>query len=158
MLLPCAAQSWLHAMQCTQLALHPTVSHAPTDLFMRTTEHPLLDVHDKINVVLSVVQVNSSILAVGYGQLACAPPQRGCVCVWSLKNPSSPLWAFATPSGVTALDWASNSPNLLALGFNNGTMAVHDARLHQVGSTCLCQVASSKPAMSCYLCEVVFIV
>ncbi|KAK9915209.1 hypothetical protein WJX75_006207 [Coccomyxa subellipsoidea] len=77
-------------------------------------------------------KVNKSILAVGYGQLAFGPPQKGCVCIWSLKNPSSPLWAFATSFGVTALDWATNSPNLLALGFNNGTMAMHDARTCQV--------------------------
>ncbi|EIE22521.1 hypothetical protein COCSUDRAFT_83478 [Coccomyxa subellipsoidea C-169] len=77
-------------------------------------------------------KVNSSILAVGYGQLAFGASQKGSVCVWSLKNPSSPLWAFATPVGVTALDWATNSPNLLALGFSNGTIAVHDARTRQV--------------------------
>lgn len=71
-------------------------------------------------------------LAVGYGQVEFGPQQPGLVAFWSLKNPSYPLWSFATPSGVTALDFSLHSPNMLAVGLYDGTLAVHDVSTRQV--------------------------
>ena len=78
-------------------------------------------------------------LAVGYGLAEPAAsggerrgerPRRdgaGLVAFWSLKNPEHPEWTFATPSGVTALDFSPTEPNLLAVGTHDGAVSVYDA-------------------------------
>lgn len=39
--------------------------------------------------------------------------------------------SFQTSSGVTAIDFSSSAPNILALGLYNGNIAVYDVRLKQ---------------------------
>ena len=82
----------------------------------------------------------ADVLAVGYGPAAGAPtagaregelPRRngaGLVAFWSLKNPEFPERTFATPFGVTALDFSPTAFNLLAVGTHDGTVSVYDAR------------------------------
>lgn len=68
------------------------------------------------------------LLAVGYGRLEYAVSGTGMVAVWSLANPTHPLWHAATPCGVSALDWSSKSAGCLAAGFFNGGIALYDVR------------------------------
>ena len=75
--------------------------------------------------------VRQDILAVGYGQFDFGPPLSGLVALWSLKNPGYPLWSFYTPSGVTAVDFSVQSPNMLAVGLYDGTLAVYDVKTQQ---------------------------
>ncbi|KAG1657267.1 hypothetical protein FOA52_010838, partial [Chlamydomonas sp. UWO 241] len=71
-------------------------------------------------------------LAVGYGNNSFdvgadhSVPTKGLVAFWSLKNPGHPLWMFETPAGVTSLDFAHHSPNILAVGLYNGAVAIYD--------------------------------
>jgi hypothetical protein len=44
--------------------------------------------------------------AVGYGSFVFGQQQEGLVCIWSMKNPSYPLWWFAVSSGVTSVDFS----------------------------------------------------
>lgn len=53
------------------------------------------------------------------------------VALWSLKNPVYPLWTFPTKFSVTALDFATHNPNILALGMYNGAINIHDVRSRQ---------------------------
>lgn len=46
------------------------------------------------------------LLAVGYGSFEFERQQGGLVCLWSMRNPSYPLWWFELESGVTALDFS----------------------------------------------------
>ncbi|KAF5827261.1 WD40-repeat-containing domain protein [Dunaliella salina] len=66
---------------------------------------------------------------------AAAPPAAashgGLVAFWSLKNPGFPLWWFETLSGVTALDFSTSAPNILALGLYSGAVAVYDVKQRQ---------------------------
>eukprot|EP00955_Chlamydomonas_euryale_P063421 358662-Chlamydomonas_euryale.AAC.2 len=80
---------------------------------------------------------SADLLAVGYGasgfDAAVEGGGRGLVAFWSLKNPAHPLWMFETASGVTALDFATYSPNVLAVGLYSGAVAVYDVRSRQGG-------------------------
>ncbi len=80
------------------------------------------------------LQVRKDVLAVGYGHFNFGPQQPGLVAFWSLKNPGHPLWTFPTRSGVTAVDFATQSPSMLAVGLYDGTLAVHDVSTRQVGA------------------------
>lgn len=66
---------------------------------------------------------NVDILGVGYGGPS---GSLGAVCVWCIKNPTHPerIYEFDTP--VTALDFSSKAPNLLAVGFYSGHVIVLD--------------------------------
>ena len=44
--------------------------------------------------------------AVGYGSFKFGEQQDGMVCIWSMKNPSYPLWWLKVASGVTSLDFS----------------------------------------------------
>lgn len=73
------------------------------------------------------------LLAVAYGEYAFLRQRPGLVAFWSLKNPKHPLWYFEVPCGVTAVDFSTTAPNLLAVGRYDGTVAIYDVR--QRGST-----------------------
>ena len=49
-------------------------------------------------------------------------------CCWSIKNPEYPERVFHTNSGITALDFSKQNPNLLAVGMYNGTISVYNVR------------------------------
>ncbi|KAK9829743.1 hypothetical protein WJX72_007628 [[Myrmecia] bisecta] len=76
-------------------------------------------------------KVRTDILAVGYGQHEFGPQRKGQVAFWSLKNPGYPLWTFATATGVTAVDFSTHNPNMLAVGLYDGTLAVYDVKSRQ---------------------------
>jgi WD40 repeat protein len=46
--------------------------------------------------------------------------------VWSLANPSYPVWHAATASGVSSLGWSAKAPGTLAAGFHDGGLATYD--------------------------------
>ena len=58
--------------------------------------------------------MSSDLLTVGYGQFEFCSQKDGLMAFWSLKNPFYPHATIPATSGVTALDFSSSSPNLLA--------------------------------------------
>ncbi|NXJ91564.1 WDR78 protein, partial [Corythaixoides concolor] len=73
-------------------------------------------------------KVNPDLLAVGYGGSDFKEQKKGLACCWSLKNPMWPERIFRCEHGVTALDFSMASPNLLAVGMYNGSVAIYDVR------------------------------
>ncbi|XP_053549195.1 dynein axonemal intermediate chain 4 [Bombina bombina] len=72
---------------------------------------------------------NSDLLAVGYGEFNFKEQDKGgLACCWSLKNTMWPERIFRCNYGVTALDFSSTIPNLLAVGMYNGTVAIYDVQ------------------------------
>ncbi|XP_072275535.1 dynein axonemal intermediate chain 4 isoform X2 [Pyxicephalus adspersus] len=71
---------------------------------------------------------NPDLLAVGYGQFGFKEQKGGLACCWSLKNTTWPERIFHCQSGVTAVDFSAASPNLLAVGMYDGTVAFYDVQ------------------------------
>lgn len=69
---------------------------------------------------------NPDILAVGYGSLEFGGAGTGLVCCWSIKNPEYPERLYHTTAPVTALDFALERPSFLAVGLQDGNLAVFD--------------------------------
>ncbi|KAK0151733.1 WD repeat-containing protein 78 [Merluccius polli] len=67
---------------------------------------------------------NQDLLAVGYGHSK--DHTAGLVCCWSLKNITWPERIFLCQSGVSALDFSASKPNLLAVGLQDGCIALHN--------------------------------
>ncbi|NXN23594.1 WDR78 protein, partial [Nycticryphes semicollaris] len=73
-------------------------------------------------------KVNPDLLAVGYGAFDFKEQKKGLACCWSLKNPMWPERIFQCEHSVTALDFSTARPNLLAVGMYNGSVAIYDVR------------------------------
>ena len=80
-------------------------------------------------------QVQTDVMAVGYGRHEFGTVGGGVVGLWSLKSPTWPLWSWSTPAGVTTLAWSSITGNLLAVGLHDGTLAVYNATARKVLSS-----------------------
>ncbi|GIL70976.1 hypothetical protein Vretimale_4066 [Volvox reticuliferus] len=87
-------------------------------------------------------KINPDLLAVGYGSYSFpsgnmqsgaegSSEPKGLVAFWSLKNLQHPLWSFEVKAAVTALDFSTYSPNLLAIGLYDGTVAIYDVKSRQ---------------------------
>uniref|UniRef100_A0A8C4PK86 Dynein axonemal intermediate chain 4 n=1 Tax=Equus asinus TaxID=9793 RepID=A0A8C4PK86_EQUAS len=73
-------------------------------------------------------KINSDLLVVGYGHFGFKEQKRGLACCWSIKNPTWPERIYQSPYGVTAVDFSIGSPNLLAVGYHNGTIAIYNVQ------------------------------
>ena len=51
---------------------------------------------------------------------------QGCICVFSLKNPSYPEYLCQAQSGVICVDIHSDHPHMLAAGLADGNVAVYN--------------------------------
>ncbi|XP_069881872.1 dynein axonemal intermediate chain 4 [Dipodomys merriami] len=77
---------------------------------------------------LSWNKANPDLLAVGYGHFGFKEQKRGLACCWSIKNPMWPERIFHSTYGVTTVDFSIGTPNLLAVGFHNGTIAIYNVQ------------------------------
>ncbi|XP_063156214.1 dynein axonemal intermediate chain 4 [Candoia aspera] len=73
-------------------------------------------------------KLNPDLLAVGYGQFRFKEQKKGLACCWSLKNPMWPERIYNCAYGVTALDFSTANPNLLAIGLFNGTIEIYNVQ------------------------------
>ncbi|KAM7099095.1 dynein axonemal intermediate chain 4 isoform 2-T3 [Molossus nigricans] len=73
-------------------------------------------------------KTNPDLLAVGYGHFGFKEQKKGLACCWSIKNPMWPERIYQSPYGVTAVDFSIGSPNLLAVGYHNGTISVYNVQ------------------------------
>ncbi|KFO23210.1 WD repeat-containing protein 78 [Fukomys damarensis] len=73
-------------------------------------------------------KMNPDLLAVGYGHFGFKEQKRGLACCWSIKNPMWPERVYPSPHGVTAVDFSIGAPNLLAVGYYNGTVAIYNVQ------------------------------
>ena len=70
------------------------------------------------------------------------PHRPGHIALWSLQNACWPVWHFSTSSGVAALDFSRQSPHLLAVGLQDGTVQLHDVKSRQASA---CPFSSGNP-------------
>ncbi|XP_028743533.1 dynein intermediate chain 4, axonemal isoform X1 [Peromyscus leucopus] len=73
-------------------------------------------------------KANPDLLAVGYGNFGFKEQKRGMACCWSIKNPMWPERIYHSSHGVTSVDFSIGAPNLLAVGYHNGTIAIYNVR------------------------------
>ncbi|XP_041508840.1 dynein intermediate chain 4, axonemal isoform X1 [Microtus oregoni] len=73
-------------------------------------------------------KANPDLLAVGYGNFGFKEQKRGMACCWSIKNPMWPERIYQSSYGVTSVDFSIGSPNLLAVGYHNGTVAIYNVQ------------------------------
>ncbi|XP_038191386.1 dynein intermediate chain 4, axonemal isoform X2 [Arvicola amphibius] len=73
-------------------------------------------------------KANPDLLAVGYGNFGFKEQKRGMACCWSIKNPMWPERIYQSSYGVTSVDFSISSPNLLAVGYHNGTIAIYNVQ------------------------------
>jgi len=64
------------------------------------------------------------LFAVAYGSYDFLKQSKGLILLYSLKNPSFPEMVYNTESGVMSLDIHPEYPNLIAVGFYDGTVGV----------------------------------
>ena len=69
---------------------------------------------------------NEDVFAVGYGSNRFASQDQGFVILWSLRNPAFPEKVYNLSSPVTAIDFASQKPQMLAVGLMDGRILVYD--------------------------------
>ncbi|XP_040612998.1 dynein intermediate chain 4, axonemal isoform X2 [Mesocricetus auratus] len=77
---------------------------------------------------LSWNKANPDLLAVGYGNFGFKEQRKGMACCWSIKNPMWPERIYQSSYGVTSVDFSIGTPNLLAVGYQNGTVAVYNVQ------------------------------
>ncbi|NWY46282.1 DNAI1 protein, partial [Sylvia atricapilla] len=68
------------------------------------------------------------LFAVGYGSYDFMKQGHGMLVLYTLKNPSFPEYSFSSQSGVMCLDFHSDHPNLLAVGFYDGNVAIYNLK------------------------------
>ncbi|NXO20993.1 DNAI1 protein, partial [Cisticola juncidis] len=68
------------------------------------------------------------LFAVGYGSYDFMKQGQGMLLVYTLKNPSFPEYSFSSGSGVMCLDFHSDHPHLLAVGFYDGNVAIYNLK------------------------------
>ncbi|XP_058513726.1 dynein axonemal intermediate chain 4 isoform X2 [Ochotona princeps] len=73
-------------------------------------------------------KTNPDLLAIGYGHFGFKEQKRGLACCWSIKNPMWPERVYQSSSGVMAVDFSIGAPNLLAVGYHNGTIAIYNVQ------------------------------
>eukprot|EP00941_MAST-03F_sp_MAST-3F-sp1_P000438 g438.t1 len=74
---------------------------------------------------------NGDLLVVGYSthdalKKTDSSEKEGKICFWSLKSPCFPERIIEVTSGVSSLSFSKESPSLLAVGCDDGTVAIYD--------------------------------
>ncbi|NXS89194.1 DNAI1 protein, partial [Erpornis zantholeuca] len=70
----------------------------------------------------------SDLFAVGYGSYDFMKQGHGMLLLYTLKNPSFPEYSFSSESGVMCLDFHSDHPHLVAVGFYDGNVAIYNLK------------------------------
>ncbi|NXD27294.1 DNAI1 protein, partial [Spelaeornis formosus] len=68
------------------------------------------------------------LFAVGYGSYDFLKQGHGMLLLYTLKNPSFPEYSFSSESGIMCLDFHSDHPHLLAVGFYDGNVAIYNLK------------------------------
>jgi len=67
---------------------------------------------------------NPTILAVAYGAQTGSDKANGLLLIWSAKIPSQPSRNYSFDSPLSAIGWSTERPNLLAIGFYDGSIKI----------------------------------
>jgi len=120
-----------------------TVKSSSTIKSSSVDEIPRLEVLWSFNCVLtkeknvscfSWNKTNSDIIAIGYGSFSFSEQNKhkvGLACCWNVKNVEYPERVYHCSASVSAVDFSTYQPNLLAVGCSDGTIAVYNVRSEQ---------------------------
>ncbi|KAK4876062.1 hypothetical protein RN001_012484 [Aquatica leii] len=75
---------------------------------------------------------NSDVLAVGYGKFFYTDRTTGMVMLWNIKNPVQPERCYKFEQPVTTINFSKNNPNLLGIGFYDGTIKIIDISIKEL--------------------------
>ncbi|KAL0133151.1 hypothetical protein PUN28_000720 [Cardiocondyla obscurior] len=75
---------------------------------------------------------NASVLAVAYGAKTESDKTDGVLLIWCAKNPSQPGREYIFDSPLSDIDWSRKRPNLLAIGFYDGSVKVIDVSTRNI--------------------------
>ncbi|XP_011694764.1 PREDICTED: WD repeat-containing protein 78-like isoform X1 [Wasmannia auropunctata] len=88
--------------------------------------------HDRPVTAFCWSPANASVLAVAYGAKTGADKIDGVLLIWSAKNPSQPGREYTFDSPLSDMNWSAERPNLLAIGFYDGSLKVIDVSAKEV--------------------------
>ncbi|XP_043677007.1 dynein axonemal intermediate chain 4-like [Vespula pensylvanica] len=91
---------------------------------------------------------NRNIIAVSYCSKPTDDKKDGLLLLWCAKNPKEPGKIYTFDSQISSIDWSRDRPNLLAIGFYDGSIKVID-----VSSTSLNVMRQSKRDTSAFSYE-----
>lgn len=89
-------------------------------------------VHDRPVAAFRWSPANASVLAVAYGAKTGSDKMDGVLLIWCAKNPSHPGREYTFDSPLSDIDWSKERPNLLAIGFYDGSVKVIDVSAKEV--------------------------
>ncbi|KAK2576749.1 hypothetical protein KPH14_005397 [Odynerus spinipes] len=69
---------------------------------------------------------NRNVMAASYGPKAGSEHKDGLLLLWCAKNPKQPARWYTFNSPISDIDWSRDRPNLLAIGFYDGSIKVID--------------------------------
>lgn len=85
--------------------------------------------HDRPVIAFCANPVNESVLAVAYGAKTGIDKinrTNGLLLIWCAKNPRQPGREYIFDSPLSNIDWSKKRPNLLAVGFYDGSVKIID--------------------------------
>ncbi|XP_018366889.1 PREDICTED: WD repeat-containing protein 78 [Trachymyrmex cornetzi] len=89
-------------------------------------------VHNRPVTAFRWSPANASVLAVAYGAKTGSNKTDGVLLIWCAKNPSQPGREYTFDSPLSDIDWSRERPNLLAIGFYDGSVRVIDVSAKEV--------------------------
>lgn len=63
------------------------------------------------------------------------PQPEGVLCLYTLKNPSFPEYAFQTESGITCVDIHKKYTSFICIGMYDGNVAIYNAGIREGGTS-----------------------
>ncbi|XP_029155755.1 WD repeat-containing protein 78-like [Nylanderia fulva] len=82
--------------------------------------------HDRPVAAFRCSPINPHLLAVAYDAKISSDKTNGLLLIWCAKNPSQPGREYTFDSPLSDIDWSKERPNLLAIGFYDGSVKVID--------------------------------
>jgi len=89
-------------------------------------------VRDRPVIAFRWSPANASVLAVAYSAKTGSNRTDGVLLIWCAKNPSQPGREYIFDSPLSDIDWSKERPNLLAIGFYDGSVKVIDVSAKKV--------------------------
>ena len=59
----------------------------------------------------------------------------GLLALWSMKNARTPVWTTKTRVGISALDFSTREPHMLAVGLQDGSLQLYEVQANKVPAT-----------------------
>ncbi|XP_073838441.1 dynein axonemal intermediate chain 4 [Musca autumnalis] len=94
---------------------------------------------------------HGDILAASYAFHGTSASQRGCVCIWNIKNPVNPERIYNFNVSVLTVEFSPFAPQLIAIGLYDGSLYVYDISNVEMAQIAMSQriTSSSSEPIAC---------